>query len=77
MEVTAVPDRSSLTLDNLGATLRQARLDCAMSPGEAAHALSTSRTTIYAYESGRQNPGFTNLLRMLDLYGLDLMAVRR
>lgn len=62
---------------DFGKMLSRAREDADMSVGDLARAAGTSRSAIYAYETGERDPSLTTANRLLACcgYTLDIVLV--
>lgn len=55
--------------------LRQLRIDCGLTQEQAAEKLHIARQTLSSYESGRTRPDVEMLVRLSEVYGVDLDTV--
>lgn len=55
--------------------LRQLRMDCGLTQEQAAEKLHIARQTLSSYESGRTRPDVEMLVRLSEVYGVDLDTV--
>jgi transcriptional regulator with XRE-family HTH domain len=74
----AMETRTPMQLADIGPFLREARNNARLSQEQLAAPLGMSRATVSAIESGRcQEIGFSKLVALLDMVGLELTIIPR
>ena len=56
----------------IGPTIKAARRACGLTLDEVGWALGVTRQYVYAWESGRRNPGPKHLAKLAEVLGLEI-----